>query len=214
MTTKNWTPVVLDLLTLLTKEGGARLVRVDDHEDLVPIPAGLPPGEDCLIAAEAVCAVDSSTLRVALGDEIASLVIFLDDKPSEIVQDCVAPERSRIHWMLGTITREFFDRWEGKPCPVIKDPGPTVGPPVIDSVLVLSTLHVPGNFAFKEEWTYGQYDRGAWCSAYDEDTCNQLNVPWLWPISQYARSHGCHWIRFDCDGNIMGGLPIFPGRWT
>jgi hypothetical protein len=124
MPRKNWTPVVLDLLVLLTQEGGACLLSVDDGDETTHLAepetcAELTKIEDQ--AAEAITAVDDSTLRIMLGSEIAQLAIVLGNEPDEIVCDWSAPGGSRIYWMLEAITRKFSDQWEGKPCPVVED---------------------------------------------------------------------------------------------
>lgn len=124
MPRKNWTPVVLDLITLLTQKGGAQLLSVDDGGEtthLVSPVTSTQLTEAENLAAEAITAVDSSTLRIMLGSETADIEIVLGNEPAEIVSDWSAPAWSRIHWMLEAITRKFSDQWEGKPCPLTED---------------------------------------------------------------------------------------------
>lgn len=124
MPRNNWTPVVLDLLYLLTEEGGARLLFVDDGGETTHLPPPDPLGELPAIrrqAAEAITAVDMTTLRIMLDGEVATLSIVLGNGPDEIVQDWAAPAGSRIYWMLVAITSRFSLQWEDKPCPVIED---------------------------------------------------------------------------------------------
>jgi len=124
MSRNNWTPVVLDLLHLLTEEGGARLLWVDDGGSTTHLP---PPSPDAdrssirLQAAAAIAAVDASTLQIMLDGKLALLSIVLGNEPEEIVQDWVAPNCTTIYWMLEAITRKFASQWEGKICPVIPD---------------------------------------------------------------------------------------------
>jgi hypothetical protein len=124
MPRNNWTPVVLDLLRLLTEEGGARLLWVDDGGDTTQLPSPEHAGDYLSIrqqAAAAITAVDTSTLKITLDGKTATLSIVLGNEPEEIVQDWRASNCSTIYWMLEAITRKFAGQWEGKICPVIPD---------------------------------------------------------------------------------------------
>ena len=124
MTRNDWTPVVLDLLRLLTEEGGARLLWVDDGGHTTHLPPPEHAGDYLSVrqqAAAAITAVDASTLQIMLDGRTATLSIVLGNEPEEIVQDWCAFNCSTIHWMLEAITRKFARQWEGKPCPIIID---------------------------------------------------------------------------------------------
>jgi hypothetical protein len=124
MTRNDWTPVVLDLLRLLTEEGGARLLWVDDGGDTTQLPSPSSFLHHSAIrqqAAAAITAVDASTLSIMLDQTAATLSIVLGNEPDEIVQDWVARDASTVYWMLEAITRKFARQWDGKPCPIVPD---------------------------------------------------------------------------------------------
>jgi hypothetical protein len=177
MPRNNWTPVVLDLLYLLTEEGGATLVFVDDTEEITHL---APPescqllGETRRIAAEAITAVDMSALRIMLRDEVATLSIVLGNAPEEIIQDWSAPICSRTYWMLEAITSKFSRQWEDKPCPVIEDKEPE---PIGEQAYVKAakrlheregTLEIDDEPKVSEGSDEGAYV-AAWVWVYDED---------------------------------------------
>jgi hypothetical protein len=84
----------------------------------------------------------------------------------------------------------------------------------VQRLLVLSTLHIPGQSVINDGWIWGDYGCGCWCYAYDDDVFAEMGVPWLAPICAYARRHGCDWIRFDADWNVIAELPTFDELWT
>jgi hypothetical protein len=130
MPRNNWTPVVLDLLYLLTEEGGASLDYVDIGWHTTHLKAPKTSAERLEIrhqAASAITAVDASTMRIILDGELAVLSIVLGNEPDEIVQDCTfgtVGNHSKLYWMLKTITSKFSRQWEDKPCPVIEGEEP------------------------------------------------------------------------------------------
>lgn len=97
---------------------------------------------------------------------------------------------------------------------VVAPPAMVADTPEIESVLWLSTAHLTWDTVERIE-ACGQ--DGAWC-------CFPLNYGFLayvypadrkpddipgdlWRCLDYARRHGCAYIRFDADGPIMGALP-------
>jgi hypothetical protein len=120
MPRNNWTPVVLDLLYLLTEEGGATL-KAADNGDGFRMLNGSDINQLRKDYAEELTGVDQSALCIQLGVETATLYLVFGNEPSELISDWGAPNASRVYWMLEAITRKFSDQWEGKPCPVIED---------------------------------------------------------------------------------------------
>jgi hypothetical protein len=123
MPRNNWTPVVLDLLYLLTEEGGAVLHSADNGDGFRML-----NGSDITQLrkdfAEELASVDESRLRITMQFQQATLFLVFGNEPAELVADWGAPEGTAIYWMLEAITRKFSDQWEGKPCPVIEDEEP------------------------------------------------------------------------------------------
>ena len=180
MPRNNWTPVVLDLLYLLTEEGGARLDYVDDGGHTTHLKAPKTSAERLEIrhqAASAITAVDASTMRIILDGELAVLSIVLGNEPDEIVQDCTfgtVGNHSKLYWMLKTITSKFSRQWEDKPCPVIEgeEPEPISGKAYARAAKRLhhreGTLEIDDEPTISESSDEGAYV-AAWVWVYDED---------------------------------------------
>ena len=120
MTRNNWTPVVLDLLYLLTEEGGATLEAVDDGDGFLVLSDADPAQlrKDC---ADALASVDVSRLRISMQFQRATLDLVFGNEPAELVADWSSPKGTIIFWMLEAITSKFSQQWEDKSCPVIED---------------------------------------------------------------------------------------------
>jgi len=123
MPRNNWTPVVLDLLYLLTEEGGATLKAADNGDGYRQL-NGSDTAQLRKDFAEELTGVDQAWLRITMQFQQATLYLVFGNEPAELVADWSAPEGTTIYWMLEAITSKFSDQWEGKPCPVIEDEDP------------------------------------------------------------------------------------------
>jgi hypothetical protein len=85
--------------------------------------------------------------------------------------------------------------------------------PEIRKTMCLSTGHTPEGLAAKLLETdavaggnYGDY--GWFMYAHDEDINGDIG-PELMRVFEYARSHGCGFVVFDCDADTIDELPTW-----
>lgn len=66
---------------------------------------------------------------------------------------------------------------------------------------------VPGLFCYPNDY-------GAWVAVpFDEDDDAILSADVL-AVVECARKRGCQWIKFDCDGTEIPGLPTYPDTYA
>lgn len=82
---------------------------------------------------------------------------------------------------------------------------------------VISTIHMPGTNAIADlmamdlpaaNWMYGGF-----VLVTQEIDASEATA-WLRPISEWAIRNGFDWVRFDCDGEQVVGLPKFESAWS
>lgn len=111
----DWQPVVLSLCQTLQSHGYT-INEIDDGEEVHRIAPGTPH-EQGTSAAEIVCSVDESTIRIKdPAGKGYRLFIVLGNAPSEIVCDHSADDE------LSALVSKHSESWENRDCPTIIEP--------------------------------------------------------------------------------------------
>ena len=121
----DWSPPVMSLLFKLQKEGVQPYI-VNDGEEIIRLTPATSDFTKRREATEIITSVDDSAVGVEYTDvtgkrHVTYLSIVLGNYANEILSDYGIPECEKFEEILEEVSSEFYDQWEGRAVPLIKD---------------------------------------------------------------------------------------------
>lgn len=121
---RNWNVPVLALLKML-EEKGITPIAVNDGEEIHNFPE-TPVAERAAKAVELITAVDEAGVGVEYTDSSGTvhrtdLWLLLCNDANEILSDWLIPESDDFDQAIQEVGRAFYDAWEGRSVPLVKE---------------------------------------------------------------------------------------------